>query len=110
MPFFNSKRISDHVQDLLKKAESISNHNQDNTTSPRVNLDAIMISSEYWPPLNMDEAKWHPSMNVLSEEFQEAYGTLVFGAHFFASHPLLEVRRARSESEYLNIVPLNSAI
>eukprot|EP01084_Bolivina_argentea_P121626 215540_1 len=68
-----SKRISDHVQDLLKKAESISNHNQDNTTSPRVNLDAIMISSEYWPPLNMDEAKWHPSMNVLSEEFQEAY-------------------------------------
>ncbi len=98
------------MQDLLKKAESTPNHDRDSTMSPRVNLDAIMISSEYWPPLNMDEAKWHPSMNVLSEKFQEAYGTLVFDAHFFASHPLLEVRRVRSESEYLNVVSLNSAI
>ncbi len=49
-----------------------------------------MISSEYWPPLNMDEAKWHPSMNVLSEEFQKAYGSLVFNVHFLLATPSLD--------------------
>ncbi len=78
--FCNSKRISDHVQDLLKNAENIPKHERGGgiSMSSSVKLDAIMISSEYWPPLNMEEAKWHPSMTILSEEFQEAYGTSTF--------------------------------
>ncbi len=87
LSFCNSKRISDHVQDLLKKDESIPKHEQGGGNSrismlSKVKLDAIMISSEYWPPLNMEEAKWHPSMTMLSEEFQDAYGT---STHLFCS-------------------------
>ncbi len=74
MHFCNSKCISDHVQDLLKNPENILKNERGGGMSSTVKLDAIMISSEYWPPLNMEEAKWHPSMTVLSEEFQEAYG------------------------------------